>query len=270
MELQTLVTSAILFFLCLSLSLTVLFVKQRKQTKLLKSLSSPDKVMAIDSYSNFGVARRGDELVVKCPACAEWIKIEANICKFCQREVSDLTRELREEVARLDNQRHKLQTEITKMRKERNKRLVQDWRFRSVSIVIVFSITLLIVQSVASDRSRKETIEAIAGGDRAAIARWESQLRDCGISLYKIHQDSSNDFNLVLYLDSPLKNYDWSKTVGREINCFSKRALGFKLSDKLDWDGDLGQWVGVSEKLQIWLGGNLASAELSINFDKFD
>jgi len=148
MESQTLVISAILFFLGLSLSLTVLSVRQRKQTKLLKNLSSSDKVITIGSYSKLGVARKGDELVVKCPACAEWIKLEANICKFCQREVSTFTRELREEVAQLNDLHRQLESELAKMRKERNQRLIRDWRFQSVSLVVVFSIAFLIVQSL--------------------------------------------------------------------------------------------------------------------------
>ena len=32
------------------------------------------------------------EIRVPCPHCAELIKPEANICRFCQREVGDLLR----------------------------------------------------------------------------------------------------------------------------------------------------------------------------------
>ncbi len=33
-----------------------------------------------------------NEIRVPCPYCAELIKPEANVCRFCQREVGDLLR----------------------------------------------------------------------------------------------------------------------------------------------------------------------------------
>lgn len=265
---EVIFASAILFFIGLSLSLTVISIRQRKQSKLLKNLSSSEKITQIDSLSNFGVAKKGVDLVTKCPACAEWIKLEANVCKFCKKDVSSLTQEIREKIAEHRVLQLKLASELKQERQERNQRLIRDRRLQAISMLLVLSVTFLVVKGAADNRTRKETMLAIAAGDPVAVNKWKVLLRDCGIGYYTTYRDSSNDYNLELYLDAPLKEYDWSKTVGKEINCFSTKALGFRISDKVDWEGDISELLEISEELQISLSAYGSSSKIYISFDK--
>ena len=93
-----------IIFICFigsGLTLTLITIRQRKANKYLKDLSSATKIITDNEYSEIGIAIRAGEYLVKCPDCAEFIKLEANVCKNCHRDVATFTQGKREELAKI-------------------------------------------------------------------------------------------------------------------------------------------------------------------------
>jgi ribosomal protein L44E len=82
------------------ISLAGISIRIQKGNKLQKKSIEQSLVKTDAKYSEFGIFRQGGRTVIKCPSCAEFISIEAKICKNCQsnveKHVADLTRKMRE------------------------------------------------------------------------------------------------------------------------------------------------------------------------------
>ena len=85
-----------IFMITTSITLTGFVIRQRKNNRMLGELVAQTKVEYAQRYSSIGVGLQNQTYVSKCPACAEWINIEAKLCKSCQNNVELHNLNLRE------------------------------------------------------------------------------------------------------------------------------------------------------------------------------
>jgi hypothetical protein len=52
-------------------------------------------------------ARKGSEELFKCPYCAEWVKSEAKVCRFCGKDIAQQISQLSEQEQKLDEKQRK-------------------------------------------------------------------------------------------------------------------------------------------------------------------
>jgi hypothetical protein len=94
------------------ISLAGISIRIQKGNQLQKKSIEQSLVKTDANYSEFGIFRQGDRTVIKCPSCAEFISIEAKICKNChsnvEKQVADLTRKMRE----LDEDQKKIDEDL--------------------------------------------------------------------------------------------------------------------------------------------------------------
>jgi len=72
-------------------------------------------------------ARSPQEKTYKCPACAEWIKAEAKICKYCRSEVGEaFAALLAEEIRQVELKKEQIQREILEEQEAARKKLEEE------------------------------------------------------------------------------------------------------------------------------------------------
>ena len=79
----------IIFMISTSLTLAGFVIRQRKNNRMLGELVAQNKVSLQDRYSKLNVGMKNQEYVSRCPSCAEWINLEAKVCKSCQQSVEE-------------------------------------------------------------------------------------------------------------------------------------------------------------------------------------
>jgi hypothetical protein len=221
-----------IIFICLigsGLTLTLITIRQRKANKYLKDLSSATKIITENEYSEIGIAIRAGEYLIKCPDCAEFIKLEANVCKNCHRDVSAFSQNKREELAKTSQLRTLERTS-------------KDVANRSTGIrfaVVIFAIlgSYLLFNFVSTAISNNKTENSIT--DRtsaidAEYAKWNSAVTKCGYAL-RITKDYVGDSpleNLYIGAQFPVKDMTtfWGSSQGTALDCFSSSIYGIKLS----------------------------------------
>jgi hypothetical protein len=221
-----------IIFICLigsGLTLTLITIRQRKANKYLKDLSSATKIITENEYSEIGIAIRAGEYLIKCPDCAEFIKLEANVCKNCHRDVSAFSQNKREELAKTSQLRTLERTS-------------KDVANRSTGIrfaVVIFAIlgSYLLFNFVSTAISNNKTENSVA--DRtsaidAEYAKWNSAVTKCGYAL-RITKDDVGDSpleNLYIGVQFPAKDMTnfWGSSQGTALDCFSSSIYGIKLS----------------------------------------
>jgi uncharacterized C2H2 Zn-finger protein len=221
-----------IIFICLigsGLTLTLITIRQRKANKYLKDLSSATKIITENEYSEIGIAIRAGEYLIKCPDCAEFIKLEANVCKNCHRDVSAFSQNKREELAKTSQLRTLERTS-------------KDVANRSTGIrfaVVIFAIlgSYLLFNFVSTAISNNKTENSIT--DRtsaidAEYAKWNLAVTKCGYAL-RITKDYVGDSpleNLYIGAQFPAKDMAnfWGSSQGTALDCFSSSIYGIKLS----------------------------------------
>ena len=222
-----------IIFICFigsGLTLTLITIRQRKANKYLKDLSSATKIITDNEYSEIGIAIRAGEYLVKCPDCAEFIKLEANVCKNCHRDVATFTQGKREELANVSG----LKTLARQSKDAANKST--GIRVAVVIFAILGSYLLINFVSTAISNNR---IENSAADRTSAIdaeySKWNSAVTKCGYA-FGITKDYAGDSpleNLHIGTQFPIKEMKtfWSTDQGKALDCFSSAIYGLKLSD---------------------------------------
>ena len=221
-----------------SLTLTGFVIRQRKNNRMLGELVAQNKVNRQSGYSKLDVGVKNKEYVSKCPACAEWISLEAKVCKSCQRNVLEHNLGIRESMKQIDDEIKQSELELKAYNRDRRTALLKNPIFRvSLALVIAFSLFISAAFIQSSIRYRKATAMPVSAS--SLIKSWDSIIVECGFpngpSTPKAKLwESSGTVALQIDLTSDLVSFDWNSSLGKQIICFSENALAINVSEKLD------------------------------------
>ena len=221
-----------------SLTLTGFVIRQRKNNRMLGELVAQNKVNSQSGYSKLDVGVKNKEYVSKCPACAEWISLEAKVCKSCQRNVLEHNLGIRESMKQIDDEIKQSELELKAYNRDRRTALLKNPIFRvSLALVIAFSLFISAAFIQSSIRYRKATAMPVSAS--SLIKSWDSIIVECGFpngpSTPKAKLwESSGTVALQIDLTSDLVSFDWNSSLGKQIICFSENALAINVSEKLD------------------------------------
>jgi len=221
-----------IIFICFigsGLTLTLITIRQRKANKYLQDLSSATKIVTKNEYSEIGIAMRAGEYLVKCPDCAEFIKLEANVCKNCNRDVSTFTHTKREELTNLSE----LKTLARESKDAANKSTGK--RVAVVFLVVLGSYLLIHFVSIAISNNNAEN----AAADRTSAINseysiWEAAVSRCGYD-FGITKDESADAPMgTLEIGTTVVLKDmanfWTTNQGVALDCFTRTIYGYHVS----------------------------------------
>jgi hypothetical protein len=221
-----------IIFICLigsGLTLTLITIRQRKANKYLQELSSATKIVTQNDYSEIGIAIRAGEYLVKCPNCAEYIKLEASVCKNCQRDIAGFTQNKREELLKVSEYK----TLVRQSQDAANKS--KGIKIGLVIFAILASYFLIHFISVAISNNNAEiAVESRTSAIDSEYAKWSSAVKQCEYAFH-ISKDDVGDSpleDLYLGVQFPIKEMAnfWSSSQGIALDCVSKSILGINLS----------------------------------------
>lgn len=125
-----------------------------------------DQVVASNN-SSFTISSSGEELV-KCPFCAEWVKAEAKICKFCNSEIEQAINEYRRAELEAKNTAKRKEEEesqkLLELQKKQKQQKQQDMRkflrsrkfFIGLGVVVVTAIFASVFTAIAIGEQQKQ------------------------------------------------------------------------------------------------------------------
>ena len=221
-----------IIFICFigsGLTLTLITIRQRKANKYLKDLSSATKIITDNEYSEIGIAIRAGEYLVKCPDCAEFIKLEANVCKNCHRDVATFTQGKREELAKI--------SELKTLARQSKDAASKSTGIRVAVVIFAILGSYLLFNFVSTAISNNKTENSVADRTSAIDAeysKWNSAVTQCGYAL-RITKDYVGDSpleNLYIGAQFPVRDMTnfWGSSQGTALDCFSSLIYGIKLS----------------------------------------
>ena len=228
-----------LFMITTSLTLTGFVIRQRKHNRMLGELVAQNKVDSRSGYSKLDVGVKNKEYVSKCPACAEWISLEAKVCKSCQRNVLEHNLGIRESMKQIDDEIKQSELDLKAYNRDRRKALLKNPIFRVLMVlVIAFSLFISVVFIQSSIRYRQAT--ALPSNAYSLIKSWNSIVVKCDMKVDRVGTpkaelwESTGTVTLQIDLTSDLVSFDWNSSLGKQIICFSENALAINVSEKLD------------------------------------
>jgi hypothetical protein len=217
----------------LGITLTIVVLRQRKANKYLSELSGATRVITDGEYSSIGVAIRSGEKLLKCPECAEYINVEAKICKDCQSDVSSFTSQKGIELQELTN---KINAEKTKSSVARKKSTV------TIIIGVFSSILLFTVISTLGDkiseRNAKNDLDEKLSRIDQEYRNWKEIAAVCNFTngIQKNDTDFEDSLSPVSevgtsqrILRADIQEF-WNTDAGTKWDCFSQELIGLKLS----------------------------------------
>lgn len=223
-----------------SITLTGFVLRQKKNNKMLGELVAQNKVSQASKYSSIGVGMQNQEYVSKCPSCAEWIKLEAKVCKACQNNVESHNTNLKDRMKQIDLD---LQAAIDAKRKadrELRQQLFKNPIFRVlVASLVVVGLVLISLNVVATIRYNRAT--ALPESSIALVQKWNQTINECSIPLYEVIDKPDPTDGLIsasFSFGNKLSEFDWNSDRGKKIICFSNKALGFDVKKKLSSRSD--------------------------------
>jgi len=227
-----------------SITLTGIVIRQRKNNRMIGELVAQTKVEHGDRYSNLGVGVQNQAYVSKCPACAEWIKIEAKVCKSCQNDVETHNLHLRKAMQELDSRISEAKTAevaANKVRLASNKVKRSDLYKRpifkvSLGLFLVILITLAGIRVNSTLNYNKATSMPSSASELAKswnLIIEECQLMTSGGEIEKVYV---GDTYVNLEVDLPLY---WQPARKAAIACFSQKALGIDVFKKIKGEKEI-------------------------------
>lgn len=235
------VTVFLIFMITTSITLTGFVIRQRKNNRMLGELVAQTKVESTQRYSSIGIGLQNDTYVLKCPFCAEWINLEAKVCKSCQNDVESHNLKARESVVKIDAEITEASLSWDASKKRQREALIKHPHIRlSAGLILIIMIILfgLRVQSTLSYNKATE----VPSSSFALARSWNSIVEECQflainpklIIMPSARKDEYGSVSLWIQLGRPLSEFDWNTPLGQASICFSKKALGVDVSKKLD------------------------------------
>lgn len=173
------------FFLSFLVGILVVLAMPKKDEQLVQS-----------EDSSFTKNSAGEELV-KCPFCAEWVKSEAKVCKFCKRDIESEIADLKREEANQTIAAAKLATarseeeelkriELEKERKKEFKKFLSSRKFfigLSVVLLALVVVSIISIIKVGEEQDKAQQAQQIAD-QKAEISErarsdWDFALTRC-------------------------------------------------------------------------------------------
>jgi hypothetical protein len=234
---MNIVNIILICFIGSGLTLTLITIRQRKANKYLKDLSSATKIQTENEYSALGIAIRDGEYLVKCPDCAEFIKLEANVCKNCRADIAQFTQSKREELSRVSKSNNLARQSQVAANKSTGKKIA------AVVFLLLGSFLIINLVSTAISSSRDANTAANkVNAFNAEIEKWEAANAQCNYSFgfTKDLEDQTPMANLSMGIsadETEIGNI-WNTVQGKALDCFSTEILGFKLSTYFSVDKD--------------------------------
>lgn len=229
-----------IFMAITSFSLLGFALRQRKSNELMKELVTQGKIQNNSIYSSLDIQVKDKEFVSRCPSCAEWINLRANICKYCSTDVEDYNLNLAESMRQIDEAESRVQlerkienNEKQVARREVRKSILRSPLFRA-SIIIIFSISTFFLVTNVQSNIRYKNATVMPAGSFALAKSWESRAIECGFPKDFGKQntwisDSTNNVSLTISTNA---SFEWGSTLGKRIICFSEKSLGINISKK--------------------------------------
>jgi hypothetical protein len=240
----------------IGISLTLISLRQRRQTRILKDLGNQNHVSFYNKYGDLGVGLLGEKQVLKCPSCAEWVNIEAKLCKYCKSDVFDsfsvileaIEKRKADELAQRENAARNRE-EVIALRRERIIKIAKNYKL-SIPVVICLILSLFLSGRYLYNNHQESTIlERVSRNEFEAVQKWQEYLEQCGVNYY-VFQNSGRyakegtpfHLDILLGVDA-VENFNWSSPRGKQIDCFTKRALNLKISKDADWENRVDEWI---------------------------
>jgi hypothetical protein len=226
-----------IFMITTSLTLTGFVIRQRKNNRMLGELVAQNKVSGHDRYSRLNVGVKNQEYVSKCPSCAEWINLEAKVCKSCQLSVTEHNHAKKEAMRLLDQEAKELRM-ANYAQKRRQLQAIKKNRFFRTSIALTLVVVLFFAMANIVSVVKYKKATSMPASAAALSLSWDSAVTGCreyGVAVHpvsKISKDGTVYLSFILL--SNAKDLDWDSSLGKEITCFAKKALGVDVSKKLN------------------------------------
>lgn len=216
-----------------SFTLAGFVIRQKKSNRMLGEIAAQSRIENTHRYSMLGIGLRNQEYVSRCPACAEWMYLLANICATCQHNVEGYNLNLEKAMQEIDADIMAANFAREASRKAKWDAFTKNRLFRaSVGISLVVIISLVGFQAQSTYRYNKTT--AMPDSASALVISWNSIMRECLGVRGTRNWANDNEYGTVsvqMKLPYSMGTFpNWNSPTGQEIVCFSKKALAFDVS----------------------------------------
>lgn len=225
-----------------SITLTGFVIRQRKNNRMIGELVAQTKVEYGDRYSNMGVGVQNQAYVSKCPACAEWIKIEAKVCKSCQNDVDTYNLNLREAMQELDvrlSEAKIAEVAANKMRLASNKvkrRNLYKRPIFKVSLGLFLVVVITLVGFRVNSILNYNKLTSMPSSASELAKSWNLIIEGCQLltsdgQIETVPEPSSFESNYVSLTVALPRQWEGARRAA--ISCFSQKAFGFDVFEKI-------------------------------------